>query len=385
LTLDTRSLLAALCLSYASLGALAIGFAGLNPRARAVATWGAALLLFAFATGGFALRGYVPEALSITMPNALAAIAAYLTLRSARIFGGRESRDTGSLALLVAGLGAIPWFDLAQPELAARTAILAFLDAWFMLRAGWTVKNAAARGIAARFLAGLLFAVSTLMVVRGVNALVTGLPRGYLASNAYYSVLLLAYLVTGIAGTIGILLAEIEMLTRGLERVAKVDMLTQIPNRRGLLAEFARELSRARREAAPLALALFDLDHFKRINDEFGHPAGDAVLRQVVQRIAASAREHDILGRFGGEEFALILPRADRAAASAAAERVRTAVEATAFADGDRKMATTLSAGIAVLGEDGADWDALIDAADRALYEAKRRGRNRVVARMQPR
>nr|MDA8109032.1 GGDEF domain-containing protein [Betaproteobacteria bacterium] len=150
---------------------------------------------------------------------------------------------------------------------------------------------------------------------------------------------------------------------------------------RGLLAEFERELSRAQRQATPLALVLMDLDHFKRINDELGHPAGDALLREVVKRIVASVREHDVLGRFGGEEFALIVPGGDREAAASTAERVREAVEARPFEVEGRDMTATLSAGIAVLGEDGADWDALVGAADRALYEAKRRGRNRVVAR----
>ncbi len=379
--LDTRSLLAALCLSYATLGALAFGFAGLNPRARAVAGWGAALLVYAAAIGGFALRGYVPGIVSVTVPNALAATGGYLTLRCARIFRGIEAREAAGLALLAAGIVALAWFDLVRPDLVARTAILSFLNAWFALRAGWLVAGAPARGLAARFLAGLLFVLSALMAVRGANALVTGLPSGYLASNGYYSVLLLAYLAAGIAGTIGILLSEIEMLTRGLERVAKVDMLTEIPNRRGLLAEFERELSRAQRQATPLALVLMDLDHFKRINDELGHPAGDALLREVVKRIVASVREHDVLGRFGGEEFALIVPGGDREAAASTAERVREAVEARPFEVEGRDMTATLSAGIAVLGEDGADWDALVGAADRALYEAKRRGRNRVVAR----
>lgn len=380
--LDTRSLLAALCLAFAALGALAVGFAGFKPRARTVASWGALMLVFAAAMGGFALRGYVPEFASVTVPNALAATGGYLTLRCARIFRGIEPRESASLALLAAGIAAIAWFDLARPDLVARTAVLSFLNAWFMLRAGWLVASTPARGRAAHFLAALLLVVSALMAARGASALAHGLPRGYLASNAYYSVLLLAYLVAGIAGTIGLLLSEIELLTRGLERVAKVDMLTEIPNRRGLLAEFERELSRAQRQRTPLALVLMDLDHFKLINDEFGHPAGDALLREIVKRIVTSVREHDILGRIGGEEFALIVPGGDREAAAWTAERVRAAVEARPFDVAERRMTTTLSAGIALLGEDGSDWDALVAAADRALYEAKRRGRNRVVTRM---
>ncbi|HVC11251.1 MAG TPA: GGDEF domain-containing protein [Burkholderiales bacterium] len=385
MALDTRSLLAALFLSYVLLGALSIAFARLNPHARAIRAWGGALLVFAagFATGfaGFALGSRLPAFVSITVANAFGATGAYLTLRCARVFRGVEPRDRIGLVLLAAAIVALAWFDVVHPDLAARTAILSLITAALVLRAGRTIGSARAGGPAQTLLAGLLFVVAALMAIHGSSVLLTGMPGGYLAPSAYYSFLLLAYLAAGIAGTTAVLLAEIELLTRGLERVAKVDMLTEIPNRRGLLAEFERELSRAQRAAAPLALALMDLDHFKRINDEFGHPAGDAMLREVVKRILATVREHDIVGRFGGEEFALIVPGGDREAAAWTAERVREAVAEQPFDVDGRRMQTTLSAGVAVLGEDGADWDTLIEAADRALYEAKRRGRDRVVPR----
>jgi len=158
--------------------------------------------------------------------------------------------------------------------------------------------------------------------------------------------------------------------------VANTDMLTGLPNRRHTLAFLERALAGAREHGAPLAVAIFDIDHFKRINDTHGHATGDQVIRRVALRARAALRDEDMVGRIGGEEFVCILQRSSAQSAEIVAERVRKAVEAGTAAEDDLPDAT-ISVGLAVY--DGeADVEELLHRADKALYVAKREGRNRL-------
>jgi diguanylate cyclase (GGDEF)-like protein len=156
------------------------------------------------------------------------------------------------------------------------------------------------------------------------------------------------------------------------------DALTGLANRRSLDQDLTLEVERAVRYAHPVALIMVDLDHFKALNDTYGHPRGDQVLQQVARILTEQARSCDTVYRYGGEELAIIVRDSDLAAAQALAERLREGV-ATAFADGDGP-AVTLSAGVAAVPLHAATPDGLLHAADRALYVAKREGRNRVAA-----
>lgn len=168
----------------------------------------------------------------------------------------------------------------------------------------------------------------------------------------------------------------LEAARSAAERVANTDMLTGLPNRRHTLASLETVLTGARAHGAPLAVAIFDIDHFKRINDSHGHAAGDDVIRRVAQRAKAALREDDLLGRIGGEEFVCILQRSSAQAAEIVAERVRKAVETGTAMDADLPSAT-ISIGLAIF--DGeADIEELLYRADQALYVAKREGRNRL-------
>jgi two-component system cell cycle response regulator len=173
--------------------------------------------------------------------------------------------------------------------------------------------------------------------------------------------------------------AELRDKNAMLERVSTTDAVTGLRTRRYVGELLAIEVLRATRYRTPLAVAMGDLDHFKRVNDGFGHPAGDAVLAGVGGAIRRSLRATDAAGRYGGEEFLLVLPGTDIAGAHALAERVREAIEETGFDVGAAApYPVTLSIGVAALG-DGQSAEALVMAADEALYEAKAAGRNRVV------
>jgi diguanylate cyclase (GGDEF)-like protein len=170
-------------------------------------------------------------------------------------------------------------------------------------------------------------------------------------------------------------------LHRRLVRLSQTDALTGAHNRRSLFARLDAELERSARFEHTTALALVDVDHFRRYNEALGHGAGDAVLRDVARLLGAAVRKVDLVARYGGEEFAIVLTRADRAAAVTAAEKLRGAIAAAAIphpaGEGGR---VTISVGVAVFPHDGRDLGALIDCADAALYAAKRAGRNAVVA-----
>jgi diguanylate cyclase (GGDEF)-like protein len=166
-----------------------------------------------------------------------------------------------------------------------------------------------------------------------------------------------------------------------VQQLAITDALTGLYNRRQLDELGLREFSRARRFERPLAALMIDIDHFKAVNDSFGHAAGDQVLSSIAQRLQAIVREVDILGRYGGEEFVALLPETDREAACAVAGRMRTEVEKMRPVIGDTKIRVTVSIGIAMLTPAVADLKGLVANADAALYLAKRGGRNRISVR----
>jgi diguanylate cyclase (GGDEF)-like protein len=163
----------------------------------------------------------------------------------------------------------------------------------------------------------------------------------------------------------------------GLRDLASTDALTGLLNHGAFAAELERALERCDRTGEPATLLLIDLDHFKRINDRFGHQEGDRMLRVVSDVLAAHRRRDDLLGRVGGEEFALLLPGADAAVAEGVAGRVRSALRA-ATASASARL--TLSVGIASRSAAVTTSHTLLHAADQALYAAKARGRDRAVA-----
>jgi diguanylate cyclase (GGDEF)-like protein len=165
-----------------------------------------------------------------------------------------------------------------------------------------------------------------------------------------------------------------------LRRLASIDELTGVANRRWFTAMASRELERCRRFNHQLALLMIDIDHFKRVNDTHGHAVGDEVLKAFTRVLEGNLRSVDLLGRLGGEEFAVVLPEADDSAAAHTAERLRQAVEALQFPFEDGTvLRITTSVGIAILAATGETLDSLLARADGALYAAKRQGRNRVV------
>ena len=172
----------------------------------------------------------------------------------------------------------------------------------------------------------------------------------------------------------------LEQLVQDLQEQAVTDPLTGLLNRRFLQEFLPREVMKAHRHGTSLAVIMVDLDFFKRINDVFGHEAGDLVLRKVAGTIKGTFRGSDVACRYGGEEFVLILPGATLEGARQKAETIRLSIASLDLMQRDRSLGrVTASLGVALYPEHGADADALVRAADAALYAAKEGGRNRVV------
>jgi len=176
-------------------------------------------------------------------------------------------------------------------------------------------------------------------------------------------------------------ITELNHIKEELEHLANVDMLTGVNNRRAFFVASERELRRRNRErnSECLSVMLLDIDKFKRINDNFGHAMGDRVLKAVAQRLQENIREFDILGRIGGEEFAILLPGLGLDAAREVAERIRQSIQKPIIDSGmDEPLLMTVSAGVAEVPEDATVIDKALNRADRAMYEAKHKGRNRI-------
>jgi diguanylate cyclase (GGDEF)-like protein len=169
-------------------------------------------------------------------------------------------------------------------------------------------------------------------------------------------------------------------LLRELEMQSRTDVLTGLPNRRAFEAAVAQETARARRHGHALGVVALDIDHFKQVNDSHGHQAGDRVLQAFAQTVSAALREGDVLYRFGGEEFVVILAHTDLGGAVKVAERLVSAVAATSIAIGAASVQVTTSAGAACLCDSDADGASLLSRADAALYAAKKNGRNQARA-----
>jgi diguanylate cyclase (GGDEF)-like protein len=168
-------------------------------------------------------------------------------------------------------------------------------------------------------------------------------------------------------------------MVQSLEEQATTDGLTGLVNHRTFQERFSAMLGRADRHNFRVAILLTDIDHFKKVNDTYGHPTGDAVLKRVAAILKGSARKIDIVARYGGEEFALVLEGTDKVGARQLAERIREEVAAQTFDSAKGPFKVTLSLGVAVYPDDGKVKQEVISCADKALYAAKHGGRNRTV------
>ncbi len=173
-------------------------------------------------------------------------------------------------------------------------------------------------------------------------------------------------------------LSKINQMCSQTKQLTLTDALTGLYNRRHFENAFIREFARAKRYKAPLSVAIIDIDYFKKINDNYGHTTGDYVLKEIAYKIMSAFRLSDMIFRYGGEEFAVILSDTPLSEAQIPLERLRNAIEETEFNIKQNRIKTTISVGVAEISDEISSCYELFDLADKQLYQAKENGRNQV-------
>jgi diguanylate cyclase (GGDEF)-like protein len=348
----------------------------------AAASWRIATLLVAMGSLLLAMQPWLPEALALPLANGL--ILFGLTGYQVALHQFRRLRIPWWLPLpAVLGTIGIGWYTLITPRLDARIivmslAMMAILVACvqaLLRRRGSEVMTSQ------RVLTALFAAVALLLALRVARTLAAPPDAVSLlqAVDLAHALPLLGIVALPVIGTTAFVLMCLERIRGQWQRAASTDYLTGLANRRTVAESGERALHAARRLEAPLAVAILDADHFKRVNDTWGHATGDRALQHLANLLETTARRSDLPGRLGGEEFVLLLEGADPAMALAAAGRFRDALRAQPLLLDGEPLALTVSIGIAVLGPDDRHFDDLLRRADAALYAAKAAGRDRVV------
>jgi len=170
---------------------------------------------------------------------------------------------------------------------------------------------------------------------------------------------------------------EVKSILVQAHELANIDTLTFIPNRRKIIVELQEEVIRSERYNVPLSISILDIDHFKKVNDTFGHTTGDEALRSVAARLREHIRHPDTIGRYGGEEFLIVLPNSEAKAAAEQASRLCRDIRKTQIEANDHVLFVTVSIGIAQLRIGQENWEGFLNRADKALYCAKTDGRDR--------
>ena len=350
-----------------------------EPRPARASAWAAArqlqaigwLLLFLRASAVLPDLAAIPAGYALLFAGlACEAVA----VREAAGLPGRRRAFGIALGVALAAFFAAWWFDEAGVRVVAGTLLMAAL--YFAIAgafaAGW--RGGAALG---RFLAVSSALLATLVAARALMVMTMPAGWGWLSNPVLQLLSAGGFYVLMLLGAFGYLMLERERLQGELARMAVLDPLTGVPNRRGFFSALAPWMALARRPGQPTALMVLDIDLLKRINDGYGHAAGDVVVRAIVDTCTGHLRDSDQLGRLGGAEFAVLLPRTGMQEALLVAERIRAAVEGAPVKTERALVNMTVSIGVTTLRPDDSNVSLFKRAGD-ALAEAKQAGRNKV-------
>ena len=365
--------------------AASMAVVGWGRRRDGLGHWAAALLVNAVGHLLLMLRDQVPDVLSIVLGNLLLSSVFVGLIAAIYQFQGRP----------------IAWLLLLAPSALVTGFVIVFIDNFSArvgfvglvigLQALWALATALERRHATvgrglwLLVAGLGLEAVVLIGRAALAVSVKGAESTILQSSGLQTLTFVATFFVVLVSSMGFVFMSRDRADENNRVMAALDPLTGVANRRSLISALDRDVARAVRTRESIALMMVDIDHFKHVNDEYGHPVGDQVLCSVVNVLRQRVRAQDLVGRYGGEEFMVVLPDTGLSGAEQLARELCKAVEVsrcrvdgTEGVEGDG-IAVTVSIG--VFGgrlESGDSWDMLIAAADRALYQAKENGRNRV-------
>jgi diguanylate cyclase (GGDEF)-like protein len=375
MVLDSLTLDIVATLVAALLGAMLL-LLGREDNSPALRWWGAAYLLGSVSMALWTLIGSRFGEVVPLLLSAVGLIACAMVWNAARVFHGERPHLVGLL------LGPIVWISagiLFGPAAEAQrlTVGASLVAAYAMLTAAqlWQERRRHLQRRWPALIVPVLHGFVLMLPILLGNVLRDGNGTFAAAWVTIFSIELVLYAV----GTVFVIFMLVsERIVSAHKRAALIDPLTGLFNRRGFSEASGRVIEREAREGCRVSVLIFDIDHFKSINDRFGHPAGDEILKLFAAVVVNKLRTSDISGRIGGEEFAALLP-CSLDEAVIAAERVRQAFAASDIVCDEGPVDTTVSIGVAG-GPAGTELDVLLAAADTVLYKAKRAGRNRVEA-----
>src|SRR5437763_2052576 len=350
-----------------------------STRVHAVAWWASAHLMRAVSVMLYGLYGSVPDLLSIDLPNVLLFSSFGVTWSGARVFNGRQALPGSLIAGAGVWLLASQWpgFEVGSEVRGQLSAVIIATYTWLTAHEFWRARN---EPLVSRWPAIVLFFThGTMFLLRTpLNSVLHGKDSDTVLSSAWLSVLSLEAFLMTIATAFILLAMSKERTELRHKTAAMIDPLTGLLNRRAFLQDAESLLQQQIARDRPIGVLLIDLDHFKSINDRFGHTVGDKVLQIFAETTRADLRQTDLVGRLGGEEFTVVLADAGMDNAYLVADRLRKAFAAAAAVVDGEMIYATASIGVSVIIDPRQDLAKLITLADQALYLAKARGRNRV-------
>jgi len=380
MNLDVNTLFMVTIYVEAILGLLLLFAWAQNTAIHAVCWWGFAHLIRAGSVMLFGMYGSAPDLVTIDLANALLFTAFAVTWTGARVFDGRPVEPIYLVT------GAVIWLLVCRlPVVADNVDLRSLMASGIITAYTWLTAYEFWRGRAEQLVSRwpaifMLFAHGALFLLR--TPLVAVLPWSQTNSDMFGSVWLTVLSFEALLFTISIAFILLAMAKERTElrhrTAAMVDPLTGIANRRSFLQDAASIAKQHGVDPRPTAVLLIDLDHFKSINDRFGHALGDRVLEVFTDAARKAMRTTDLIGRLGGEEFAAVIRDTSRDKAVAVAERIRESFAQAAQTVDGRPVCATVSIGIVHCQEVVLDMPELLAQADQALYFAKEHGRNRV-------
>lgn len=387
MNLDPRTLLFSLILVNAImvLSLFVASPGGSDGKREGMGKWALAILLETLTWVLVAARGWIPDAFSIVVANMLKAGAHALILAAICEF---QRRSLPRWQYFVPVLLTLLMTVILVSDIRGRFiwgSVIYGLQMVLIIRV--LLSDAETRaGRAWRLMLG---GVAVIILVLGLRAFVAlsgygefAQPQNTMAPHWVQIVSFVAVMATALLGSIGFVLMVKERADRGNLHLAMTDSLTGISNRRALMESGERMLTQ--RGSRPMALLMIDVDFFKRINDVHGHQVGDEVLREIANRLSGRLRRHDVLGRYGGEEFCVVAPDINAEGALILAESLREIIAATPMLTERGEISVSVSIGVSCCFSDAMqDMKAILTEADEALYAAKESGRNRVICSSQ--
>ena len=340
------------------------------PNIRGLDYWAAAPVLWLASTVLFSARDELPDLLTMVLANQALVLGATVHYIGSRRFLGHGGGWVVWGSVMAASTVVFMWLTYVAPSYSLRIAIFTLMMATLYgahLRFLWRHGG---KGFPMRLVQVVLATHILVLCTRFISVLMGRAGNDIMEPSLFQTVYIGAYVLTVLMLSIGAILLATDRLRTELEHLATHDSLTQALNRRAVMLACQVELDRARRYGHGPSIMMLDLDNFKMVNDTHGHQHGDAVLVHFAACTAAALRSEDRLGRYGGEEFLVLLPDTDALAASRVAQRIHALLQA------GHPLDCQLSIGVASWQGPQDTLDAMLARADAALYQAKGRGRN---------